>query len=47
MFFLFLKSCVARKYIGITNQTLDKKNLNDTTGIVLVKLVRKIHPKLI
>jgi hypothetical protein len=46
MFLYSLKSCVPRKYIGITNHNLATKNLIETRGIVLVKQVIKIHPRL-
>jgi hypothetical protein len=45
--FLSLKKYIARKYRGITNQSRDKRNLKDTTGIELVMLVINNQNKLI
>ncbi len=44
---LSLKKYTAIKYKGTTNQSRDRKNLKDTTGIVPVILVRKIQKRFI
>jgi len=42
----FLKTCVAIKKKPITYQSLDRKNLTETKGSSLEKMVMKIQPRL-